>query len=458
MRRTIVSLLLAVACLIPTAPAIPVAAAPGADGLCRLLTVKEVRKALGKGKWQIADDGDVADQCYMHNGLMDRKSRAFSMRLLASNEDNQAEYRDDRVSSGATELTIAGFPAVQDRRDAVTVFFPDPWDMLQLSPVGYEDQDVAERIRQLAELAAGVYAAEAGTSAAASEPPPVASGSVPSGGPATACALLTLDEASDAMGEQARLGIDVPEQCLFSTDNAMLQVVILTAGADQTASMIDRRKERSSDATPAQVGGYPALVEVGPLMGVPTVYVYPSEDVELSIDLVTAQEIDAQAVLLGLAEVAVGRLVELGLPVPPTPVPTLEPGTGLCSILSADEASTALGGALITNTVSDADACTHVTDEQDVSVYLVILRGDQAASVHEGVSMAPDQFDLAGMPAVQMDPGANEGRSASMVYFLPDESTAAYVAVSAPEDVDAATTTRALAETVAPRLKTYLGQ
>ena len=155
MRRPIVSLLLALACTTSAAPAMPAQSAASDEGLCRLLTVKEVRTALGTGEWQIARDGDVPDQCYLHNGLLDRKSRAFSMRLLASNEENQRDFREGLVASGGRELTVAGFPAVQDDREAVTIFFPDPWDMLQLSPVGYDDDDVAKGVAQLAELAAG---------------------------------------------------------------------------------------------------------------------------------------------------------------------------------------------------------------------------------------------------------------------------------------------------------------
>lgn len=436
-------------------------------GMCSPWTTKQASSAMKEQMKVVREDPDycVWYSKKPHNGNIS----TLSVSLWAGDPSSELplldQARGETWRNWSREDAVAGVPTLLTdvrrsgkNREISAAAFPDDVTWLDVNATSVIGADVRRAVKRMVEIAAPVFAAEAGTSPAASAPVPVETGAGPSGGPATACALLTMDEVTAALGEGTRLGIDVPEQCLYSTEDSQFQVVILTTRPDQTTSMLDRRKERSPDATPSEVGGYPALLEVGPLLGVPSVYVYPSADVELELELATTQGLDAQAVLLGLAEVAVGRLVELGLPVAPTPLPSLEPGTGLCSILSPDEASTALGGAAITNTVSDPESCAHAGDEQFVSVYLVILRGDQAASVHAGVSQAPDQFDLAGMPAVQMDPGANTGRAASMVYFVPDESTAAYVAVSAPEDVDVATTTRALAEIVAPRLRTYLGQ
>src|SRR6188472_2648655 len=99
MRRPVIALIVTGSVLVATgvASATMVAARPD-DGLCRLLKAGEVREAFGHGKWRIADDGDVPEQCYMHNGRFDDRSRAFSMRLLGSNEENQQEFRDDLIS------------------------------------------------------------------------------------------------------------------------------------------------------------------------------------------------------------------------------------------------------------------------------------------------------------------------------------------------------------------------
>ncbi len=166
MRAHIVSLIVSAAIVLTGAMTLEPALVAGKsdEGLCRLLSAKEVRQALGKGKWQIADDGDVPEQCYMHNGRFDDRSRAFSMRLLASNQENQQDWHDEAVSSGDEEHQIAGFRAVQDRRGAVVIFLPDPWDILQLSPVGYDDEDVSGAMLNLATLAAERYGAELGAS------------------------------------------------------------------------------------------------------------------------------------------------------------------------------------------------------------------------------------------------------------------------------------------------------
>jgi len=188
-------------------------------------------------------------------------------------------------------------------------------------------------------------------------------------------------------------------------------------------------------------------------MGTPNIYVYPSDSVELDLELAPSQTVDARPMLTGLAEVAVGRLVKAGLPVAPTPVPSLEPGTGACSILTTDEASVALGGAAITQTLSEADSCAYLADGTSVAVFLEIQIGDEAANAHQGVAGLEDQFELDGMPAAQADMG-----TASIVVLLPDDETAVQLTVNGPEGSDAHASARTLAELVAPRVKAFLGQ
>jgi hypothetical protein len=336
MRRPIVSLSLAVVFLAWAAPATPAQSAASDEGLCRLLTVKEVRTALGKGKWQIAKDGDVPDQCYMHNGLLDRKSRAFSMRLLASNEANQRDFRDGLLSSGARELTVAGFPAVQDRRDAVAIFFPDPWDILQLSPVGYDGDDVSKGIRQLAELAAARYAS-------AGAPAPSTGTST---APASACDLLTAEEVSAALGEEMTAEA-MPLACSYHGDTGGGSLTGLTMGVSRgTDAVAGIEQIRALGWPETTVGGLPALhaptEEVSSGLSRSMVAVIPDDSSVLVLSADAPAEVDVAAAVLALAALAVPRLGSIPLPsaapVSPAPSPAASAAarTGLAALFPAE--------------------------------------------------------------------------------------------------------------------------
>ncbi|MEZ4597554.1 MAG: hypothetical protein R3C32_12495 [Chloroflexota bacterium] len=75
-------------------------------------------------------------------------------------------------------------------RGAISIFFPDPWDILQLSPVGYEGVDVSEGMMALAELAAARYLP------AAAPPAPVRAPRPQPASPVGPCGLMTTDEIS----------------------------------------------------------------------------------------------------------------------------------------------------------------------------------------------------------------------------------------------------------------------
>ena len=337
MRRPVIALIVTASVLVATgvASATMVAARPD-DGLCRLLKAGEVREALGHGKWRIADDGDVPEQCYMHNGRFDDRSRAFSMRLLGSNEENQQEFRDDLISSGGTELVVAGLPAVQDDRDAVTVFFPDPWDMLQLSPVGFEDDDVATGIVGLAEVAAGRYAAETAPAVSPSASPDG------SGSGLQPCDLLTTDEVSASLGGETVTANEVgPTACVYAGDlaNGSLSgvTIALVAGTDATAAIAQLREAAATELT---IGGAPALqtppqdLGTGHARSMLVVMPDASTALLLSGDLPTG--IDAADVVRGLAELAYPRLASTSLPspAPSGPVPSVAPSAAIRSGLA----------------------------------------------------------------------------------------------------------------------------
>jgi hypothetical protein len=432
------------------------------DGMCSLWTAKQASSAMKEPMKVVRDD---PDSCVWyskkdHSGNISTLSASLWGGDPSSDLPLLEQARGESWRNWTSEDTVGGAPMLLTdvrrsgkNREITAAAFPDDVTWLDVHATSVIGANVRTAVKRMVGIAAPAFAVDEGPSAAPSATTE-GTGPGPSGGPASACGLLTDDEVSDALGETSVVGVDVPEHCIYSTESgSMLQVIILTPAVGQTASMLDRRMERSPDATATEVGGYPALFEIGPLFGVPSVYVYPSDSVELELELATLSEIDAQAVLTPLAELAVGRLVAAGLPAAPTPEPTIEAGTGLCSVLSAEEASTALGGAPIETTSSDPDGCAHLTAGSSAAVYLEILRDDKAADIHESAAQIAGWFELAGMQAaqVEMPPG-------SVVVFLPDDATAVMLSVAPPEGVDAHVTTRALAELVAPRLATYLGR
>lgn len=438
------------AMLVQAGPA-PVAA-QSAEGLCRLLTTKEVRKALGKGKWQIADDGDAPDACYMHNGRLDDRSRALSVRLLPSDEENQAEFRDGLLAEGGYPMRFADHPAVLTPRGAISIFFPDPWDILQLSPVGYEGVDVSEGMMALAELAAARYLP-------AAAPPSTGPGASPAtGGPVGPCGLMTTDEISAVVGEPMSMGErSDPERCAYQGTSGTSFDVLIEVASDPATSLADERRLLTPDATDTQVGGFPALLSVDPDTRSESLFVYPSDAVQVAFLLQTPTGDDLHDRLVALAELGMARAVERGLPVasgaPATPEPSV--ATGLCVILTTDEASAALGGAAVTSTMPGPDGCGYIASEGYVT--LQVWRGDRAAEIHQGLAMFPDTFEVAGMVAAQQDMSdASKGTAASDLYALPNDSTAVEVFVTAPDDVDVHANARALLELIAPRLAPYV--
>jgi hypothetical protein len=197
----------------------------------------------------------------------------------------------------------------------------------------------------------------------------------------------------------------------------------------------------------------PALLSTEPAGDTSSVSVFPNDAVGIIVGLAIFGASDVEQKVIALAEAAVARAIEAGLPVPPTPIPSApapSTGVGLCSILSPEEASAALGGASIGESASDIDGCAYLAEEG--AVFLEIHGGDRAASFHEGMSGMEERFELAGMPAGQipMPPG-------SAVVILPDDATAVMLTLAPPEGIDAHAAARALAELLAPRIRTYLG-
>jgi hypothetical protein len=156
-----------------------------------------------------------------------------------------------------------------------------------------------------------------------------------------ACSLLTEDEVSAAIGEAMSQSDATPDQCIWGGDQgSILNLTILPAEAvDATTSMIDRRRSLSPDVEDIEVAGLPGLFEVGPLLGVPSAYVYPSPTIEVELELLPGRDFDTRVALEGLAAHMVPRLGSLpspsSAPASPTasvPAPSAATLSGLASL------------------------------------------------------------------------------------------------------------------------------
>lgn len=344
------TLLIALAVLLASASAVgPAALAqPGDAGLCRILSVDEVAEVLGPEPWQIADDGDVADQCYMHNGLFDTDSEALSVRVRRSNEENQQEFRADILTSpGATELEIDGLPAIQRDGKEVTVYFPDPWDILQITVIGTEGQDLTAEVTRLAELAVPRYRSGASASPDAGQESPGASGA-----PALAlCEVWPAELLQELLGEPVAMAASDPVAgtCRLQADGSFTGLTAGITHADEGAGpLIDQTRAGLPGAVDIDIEGTPALlVPPVPMTGDAetharsSLFAFPDTRTMLQLELTAPAAIDAQSALLVLASVALpqlGSITPLGdtSPAPSSAGPSAAARTGLAALAPAE--------------------------------------------------------------------------------------------------------------------------
>ena len=338
-------------------------------------------------------------------------------------------------------------------RDISAAAFPDDGTWLDLNATSVIGADVKRAVKRMVEIAAPAFALEAGTSPSASAPAPVGSGAPPSG---DACALLTAEEASQAIGETMSQTDGTADQCIwFGDQGSGLNLTILPAEAGDTTPMMDRRLALSPDAEQIEVAGYPALYEIGPLLGVPSVYVYPSPTTELELELVATRELDAREALMALAELAVPRFVAAGPTPTATPTASQAAAGGVCDLLTAAEVSAALGETMTSNDVGTA--CVYAGDVAGGSLAgmtVGVVRGTEATSAIEQMQgLGWTELTIGGMPALQAPTEElSSGLSRSMLVVMPDGETALVLSADAPAEVDVAAAVRSLAELAAPRL------
>jgi hypothetical protein len=276
--------------------------------------------------------------------------------------------------------------------------------------------------------------------------------------------MVTADEVSAVLGGESmsQLAGPDPQLCGYQGDQGSILSLIIRLPDSSDTSMLERRRSVAPDAIDTQIAGFPALQEVDADHASASLLVYPRTDVELVFAL-TGRPGTAPDVVLGataaLAEIGTARAVQTGLPVVATPAPSIAAANGaaLCTILTLQELAAALGDENVTVALDDTDGCVWSTDSTPVSTAIEIKRGDEAASIQQGVATLPNTFEVAGMTAGQTDPMASAGQVGSILAFLPDESTAVVITIATPERVDVTAVARAIAELVAPMIGAFLG-
>ena len=308
MKRVAASLLLILASLASPGIAGPAGAQSDEGPVCSLLTIKEISQALGGRKWQIAADGDTPTQCYLHNGLFDRKSKALSVRLELGDEALWEDFRQNFVSSypETEELEIEGFPVIYEGGSLNAWLGPTAW--LTITVISEARKDDA-KAKDLAKLAIGRLAADVSTPA---EP------ELPTG---DLCSIVTAEDVSAAMGETLTVLESAPDACVFMGDVAAGSLTGLTlnfVAGDPLAPMAPADEIRLAfpEAVEIEVAGVPALqpaAESGsPGWMQAQLIVLPDEASVLFLTATTPESVDPAAALVTIAETAIPGLEAMG--------------------------------------------------------------------------------------------------------------------------------------------------
>ncbi|MET0772454.1 MAG: hypothetical protein ABWZ82_05160, partial [Candidatus Limnocylindrales bacterium] len=435
------------------------------EGMCSLWTTRQATNAMGEPMKVVREDPDycVWYSRNDHSGNISTLSAGLWGGDPRSDVPLIDQARDQSWRGWTSEETVGGAPMLltdvrrsRRNREITAAAFPGDDTWLDLNATSVIAKDVRRAVRRMVGIAAPKLAA---TSSASTAPVPNDSQTPPSG---DACSLLTADEASEAIGETMTQADGTEDQCIWSGDQgSMLNLTILPAEAvDETGAMLDRRRELSPDAEDIEVAGFPALFEIGPLLGVPSVYVYPAPDIELELELLATREFDTRAALEGLAAVAVPRFVATAPATTPTPAASLTAAGGVCGLLSVDEVSNALGTALTPNDMGQA--CTYGGDvaagDLTGMTIAVLLGEDQATAAEQMRSGGATELTVAGLPALQApNQELPSGVRRSMVVVFPDADTSLIVSADAAPAIDIAAAVRALAELAVPRLGSLPG-
>ncbi len=333
MRRVVVSLLLILLLLVAASPT-----AYGVDartsipeGMCSLWTTRQATNAMGEPMEVVRDDPDF---CVWygkkpHSGSISTLSAGLRVGDPWSDESllDQARGQEWR---GWSEATVGGVPMLMTKvdrsgknREITAAAFPDPTTWLDLNAYSVIGKDVRRAVRRMVEIAAPKLAATTPSIAPAQSTGPVVD----------ACALLTEDEVSAALGETL-VANAMPPACLFAGPPASgtptnLGVVVLR-GAEAASAIAQFAGLGFTEST---VGGVPAHqsppdVSGGRSRSVLAVVPDPSTVLALSVDVPEA--IDAAAAAQVLAELALPRLA--AVPTPSTAVASTAPASPAASV------------------------------------------------------------------------------------------------------------------------------
>jgi hypothetical protein len=284
-----------------------VAASPAGTGpVCSLITIDEIAQAFGGKKWQLAEDGDAPTQCYLHNGLFDRKSKALSIRLESGDEFLWEDFRQGFIDSypETEELEMEGFPVIYEGGSLNAWLGPDAW--LTVTVITDARKDEA-KVKDLAEIMVGRLASNLSTPAE-----PVESTGL--------CTVVTVEQVSAAIGETLSVIEDTPDACAFAGDMATGSltglVINLATGDPMVASaLLDELRAAFPEAAEIEVAGVPALQpEATP--GAPgwlqsQLIVLPDEGTVLFLTATTPEAVDTAAALVTIAEAALTGLATM---------------------------------------------------------------------------------------------------------------------------------------------------
>lgn len=270
-------------------------------GTCSLLTKNDLSKALGGRRWSIAEGEDQPLNCYYINNMMDRKSKALNLKYTLATEDAVQDFQE-MIRDGYSdekEIDVGGFPALQI--DSTIHVFTDPAAWLSLDLISDRNAD-DRKVPQLAAQAVARLTDALVTDAAATE----------------ACAIVTAQEASTALGEVVTAAQGSPTACQYVGDVAAgsttsLSVEVSPLDAFVAPIMQDEMLGGLPGASAVEIAGVPAVqagvdvTESGASSSQLAIFAADQEALLLLSAAVPAG-VDVTAALASLGALAVPRL------------------------------------------------------------------------------------------------------------------------------------------------------
>ena len=312
-----------------------------ADGLCALLTAKEVAAAVGEKMAVVTNDSTFCSYGATKSGAGTPTTVTIARNPGVPDEGPLIEQARASID-GAVDVEVAGVPALfvpaEDLGgvlEASLDLFPDVTTWLELVADVPTKVDARAALTDLAAIALSRLGAGA-------SPAPDAS-------PANAslCAMLTTAEVSAELGGLPLSVVDDrPDTCAYSGEASGDADTVLTAkvvlGAPEVGSNIDTARATYPDAVEIVVAGVPALQTATetPKTGWTrsALHVFPDAATRLTLEASAPESVDVTMALNHLAELAVPRLAAIMAPPSgsPSPAPSSDGRTGLDALFPTD--------------------------------------------------------------------------------------------------------------------------